>query len=133
MLMMHRSFLSSVVCMLLGAITISACKIEVKLISKTPSPFQIQVFVPALKTKTERFTFTRQNEQQIFVIEGKTCNNEHWLFKTWKRVEGDNWVPAAERKVKLEGTGWIAVHVNEFYMPTFHDRLNIFCSEGLCY
>lgn len=67
----------------------------------------------------------------IFQIEGKQCNKYRWSFKTWKLV-GNDWIPAKEKKVKLEGDGWIDVFIDNEYMPSLQNRFNIFCSEGLC-
>uniref|UniRef100_A0A914S4K8 Uncharacterized protein n=1 Tax=Parascaris equorum TaxID=6256 RepID=A0A914S4K8_PAREQ len=68
----------------------NGCKIRLKIFSQTWDPFQIQVFIPAIQSRTER----------------KECNKYQWSFKTWKLV-GNDWIPAKEKKMKLDGDGWI--------------------------
>lgn len=51
----------------LVALALDACKIHLKVKSKTKTPFQIQVFIPSLKQKTERVTFSGPGEKKVMV------------------------------------------------------------------
>lgn len=64
-------------------------------------------------------------------MQGKECNQKHWVFKTWKEMNNE-WIPAKEIKAKVEGNGWLDVEIASDYLPRMHDRFGILCSEGSC-
>ncbi|CAD5206980.1 unnamed protein product [Bursaphelenchus okinawaensis] len=120
---------SAVVLLLLASlVALEACKVNLKVRSQTKKPFQIQVFIPSLKQKTERVTFTGPGEKKV-LIQGGNCMDKKWVFKTWKEVNG-KWVGAAQNSGKLGGSGWIRVLVDDRLLPFGNDRYGIACSEG---
>uniref|UniRef100_A0A915C063 Uncharacterized protein n=1 Tax=Parascaris univalens TaxID=6257 RepID=A0A915C063_PARUN len=46
----------------------NGCKIRLKIFSQTWDPFQIQVFIPAIQSRTERLTFTYEGEQRLVTV-----------------------------------------------------------------
>nr|CDP94144.1 Bm7214 [Brugia malayi] len=99
-------------------LSITSCKIKVKMQSKTDKPFQIQIYVPAIKMKTER-------------IKGEKCDEKHWIIKTWKKID-NKWIPAKETKAKFEGLGSFGISVKDDLLPQITNRFAVACSEGNC-
>uniref|UniRef100_A0A914C597 Uncharacterized protein n=1 Tax=Acrobeloides nanus TaxID=290746 RepID=A0A914C597_9BILA len=133
--MFMKSSISAILIILSFLVLLDACKITVKLKSRTRNKFQIQIFVPALKQKTEKVTFERPGEKKV-QVEGLECWKEHWLIRTWKLDADGNWVHALpddkELKVKLEGNGWLRIMIDDDLKPWINERNGIFCSEGMC-
>ncbi|KAL3990206.1 hypothetical protein ACH3XW_30800 [Acanthocheilonema viteae] len=99
--------------------------------SQTDKPFQMQIYVPAIKMKTERVTFTKKDEIRIASIKGEDCDQKHWIIKTWKKVDNE-WIPAKETKAKFEGYGSFGLSVKDDLLPKIMNRFAITCSEGNC-
>ncbi|CAD5210190.1 unnamed protein product [Bursaphelenchus xylophilus] len=118
----------SILLLLVTLLALDACKITLKARSRTKTPFQLQVYIPSLKQKTERVTFNGPGEKKV-LIEGGSCMDKKWVFKTWKQVDG-KWVGAAQNSGKLGGSGWFRVIVEDNLMPFGNDRYGIACSEG---
>ncbi|KAK6112355.1 hypothetical protein QQG55_47385 [Brugia pahangi] len=112
-------------------LSITACKIKVKMQSKTDKPFQIQIYVPAIKMKTERVTFTNRDEIRTALIKGEKCDEKHWIIKTWKKID-NKWIPAKETKAKFEGLGSFGLSVKDDLLPQITNRFAVACSEGNC-
>uniref|UniRef100_A0A0R3RRI8 Lipoprotein n=1 Tax=Elaeophora elaphi TaxID=1147741 RepID=A0A0R3RRI8_9BILA len=123
--------LITVITLLTSILSITACKIKVKMQSKTDMPFQMQIYVPAIKMKTERVTFKTKDEIRTALIKGEDCDRKHWIIKTWKKVD-DSWIPAKETKAKFEGYGSFGVSVNDDLLPRIMNRFAVACSEGSC-
>lgn len=64
----QKLFLISLVFVLIWNL-LDACKITIKIKSNTLNEFQIQVFIPSIKQKTERVTFNGKEEKIIKVFE----------------------------------------------------------------
>uniref|UniRef100_A0A1I7Y793 PUD1_2 domain-containing protein n=1 Tax=Steinernema glaseri TaxID=37863 RepID=A0A1I7Y793_9BILA len=120
---------SFALCCLLLAVGLEACKITVKVRSRTETPFRFQMFIPAIHQQSELITFTGKGDRDI-KIQGKDCNTKHWTFKTWKQTAAGEWVPAKETKGKYEGEGWFRVIIDSDLAPFLYDRQGIMCSEG---
>ncbi|EFO14956.1 hypothetical protein LOAG_13559 [Loa loa] len=112
-------------------LSITACKIKVKMQSKTDKPFQMQIYVPAIKMKTQRVTFKHKNEIRTVLIKGENCDEKHWIIKTWKEVD-KKWIPAKETKAKFEGHGSFGLFVADDLWPKIMNRFAVICSEGNC-
>uniref|UniRef100_A0A915PLZ3 Uncharacterized protein n=1 Tax=Setaria digitata TaxID=48799 RepID=A0A915PLZ3_9BILA len=115
-------------CCILSA---TACKIDIKMQSQTNMPFQVQIYVPSIRTKTERLLIKRKNQVRRVTIKGKYCDDEHWIFKTWKKKD-NKWIPAKENKAKLEGNGSFDLIVSDDFVPRIGNRFAVICSEGQC-
>ncbi|VDK79690.1 unnamed protein product [Litomosoides sigmodontis] len=112
-------------------LSIAGCKIEVKMQSQTTQPFQMQIYVPAIKMKTERMTFNNKDEIRTVLIKGENCDREHWIIKTWKKMDNE-WIPAKETKAKFEGYGSFGLSVKDDLSPSISNRFAVVCSEGNC-
>ncbi|KAK0423810.1 hypothetical protein QR680_008341 [Steinernema hermaphroditum] len=115
-------------CLLL-VVGLEACKINVKVRSRTETPFRFQIFIPSIKQQSEQITFNGKGDRDI-KIQGTNCNSKHWTFKTWKQNAAGDWVPAKETKGKYEGEGWFRVIIDNDLSPFLYDRMGIMCSEG---
>ncbi|KAM3728774.1 Coproporphyrin III ferrochelatase [Dirofilaria immitis] len=110
---------------------ITACKIKIKMQSRTDHPFQLQIYVPAIKMKSQRLTFNERDDMRIITIKGDRCDRKHWIFKTWKK-KGKKWIPAKESKAKIEGIGSFGLSIPDDLMPRMENSFAIICSEGNC-
>nr|AAF64253.1 novel immunogenic protein NIP-3 [Onchocerca volvulus] len=113
------------------SLLITACKIKIKMRSKTNHPFRMQVLVPAIKMKTERMIFNKMNDVRTVTVRGEHCNRKHWIIKTWER-KGNKWIPAKESKAKIEGIGSFGITVNDDMIPRMDNAFAILCTEGNC-
>lgn len=53
--------------------SLEACKITIKIKSNTLNEFQIQIFIPSIKQKSERITFNGKEERILKVIFFNLC------------------------------------------------------------
>uniref|UniRef100_A0AAF5PJL2 MAM domain-containing protein n=1 Tax=Wuchereria bancrofti TaxID=6293 RepID=A0AAF5PJL2_WUCBA len=87
-------------------LSITSCKIKVKMQSKTDKLFQIQT------------------------IKGENYDEKHWIIKTWKKID-NKWIPAKETKAKFEGLGSFGLSVKD-NEPQITNRFAVACLEGNC-
>ncbi|CAG9536302.1 unnamed protein product [Cercopithifilaria johnstoni] len=128
---MWYSLITAMITLTSCILSITACKIKVKMESQTNEPFQMQIYVPAIKMKTERVTFTKKNEIRTALVKGENCDQKHWIIKTWKKID-NKWIPAKESKAKFEGDGSFAISVKDDLSPKINNRFAVLCSEGSC-
>lgn len=112
-----------------------SCKIMVKFISKTKTPFKIQMIVPGIMQKTERVTFNKINDERKVEINGDHCQGQDltmkWTIQTWKQDTDGQWVGAVQEIVRIDGMGHFDLVVNDNLRPVMGDRMGIYCAESI--